>query len=112
MLQAIDYRDGKVRWTHKWESTGMSGLLSTAGNLLFSGDGNSNNFVALRATTGEPLWHAGLGAPVTNGPITYELDGSQYVMVAAGDTLWAFVMNAPPPAPATSASGALLRPQH
>jgi alcohol dehydrogenase (cytochrome c) len=107
MIQAIDYRDGKIRWTHKWEGTGMSGLLSTAGNLLFSGDGNSNNFVALRATTGEPLWHAGLGASVSNGPITYELDGQQYVIVGAGDTLWAFVMRTPPPpAPATSAAAA------
>ena len=51
--------------------------MSTAGNLVFAGDG-SNNIVALNATTGDPLWHAGLGAPVGNGPITYELDGTQY----------------------------------
>jgi alcohol dehydrogenase (cytochrome c) len=104
MIQAIDYRDGKVRWTHKWEGTGMSGLLTTAGNLLFAGDGNSNNFVALRATTGEPLWHANLAAPVSNGPITYELDGTQYVLVAAGDTLWSFIMH--PPSTPTTSSGA------
>ena len=56
------------------------GLLSTAGNLLFSG-GASSDLVALNATTGEPLWHAGLNASVSNGAITYELDGSQYVIV-------------------------------
>jgi alcohol dehydrogenase (cytochrome c) len=95
MVQAIDYRDGKVRWSHKWEASGLSGLLSTAGNLLFTGDGSGNNFVALDARTGEPLWHAGLGAAVSNGPITYELDGTQYVIVGAGDTLWAFAMLAP-----------------
>ena len=93
MIQAIDYKTGKVRWTHKWDSGGTrSGLMSTAGNLLFCGDGSSN-FVALNASTGAPLWRTNLGASVSNGPITYELDGVQYVVVAAGDTLWAFVMN-------------------
>jgi alcohol dehydrogenase (cytochrome c) len=94
MLQAIDYKTGKIRWSHKWEGTGgRSGLLSTAGNLLFAGD-PSNNLVALNATSGEPLWHANLGASITNAPITYELDGSQYVTVGAGDTMYSFVMNA------------------
>jgi alcohol dehydrogenase (cytochrome c) len=91
MVEAIDYKTGKIRWSHKWESGSRSGLMSTAGNLVFAGDG-SNHFVALNATTGEPLWHAGLGAAVSNGPISYELDGAQYVVVAAGDSLWAFVM--------------------
>ena len=93
MVQAIDYQTGKVRWSHKWEGGGLSGLLSTAGNLLFSGDGSSGNFVALNATTGDPLWRAGVRTAVSNGPITYTLDGLQYVVVGAGDTLWAFVMN-------------------
>jgi alcohol dehydrogenase (cytochrome c) len=93
MVQAIDYATGKIRWSHKWEGSGFSGLLSTAGNVLFTGDGSSNNFVALSASSGEPLWRAGVRTPVSNGPITYTLDGLQYVVVAAGDTLWAFVMN-------------------
>ncbi len=71
----------------------MSGILSTAGNLVFTGDGSSGNFVALNAATGDPLWHASVRAPVSNGAITYEMDGLQYVVVGAGDTLWAFVMN-------------------
>ncbi len=44
--------------------------MSTAGNLVFAGDGN-NNLVALDATTGAPLWHASLGASVSNGPYHY-----------------------------------------
>ena len=92
MIQAIDYKTGKVRWTHKWESNIRSGLLSTAGNLLFAG-GPSQDIVALNATTGDALWHARLNAAVSNGPITYEMDGRQYLIVGAGDTLWAFVMN-------------------
>ena len=86
----IDPKTGKLKWTHKWEDGGRSGLLSTAGKLLFAGDG-SGNFMALDPATGNPLWHANLGSSVTNGPITYELDGLQYVVVAAGDTLCAFV---------------------
>jgi alcohol dehydrogenase (cytochrome c) len=66
-----------------------SGLLSTAGNLLFAGDGSAN-FVAFNATTGAPLWHSRLHASVTNGPITFELDGVQYVVVGAGDSVYAF----------------------
>jgi alcohol dehydrogenase (cytochrome c) len=93
MVQAVDYKTGKVRWSHKWEGGGMSGILSTAGNLVFTGDGSTGNFVALNATTGEVVWHAGVRAPVSNGAITYEMDGLQYVVVGAGDTLWAFVMN-------------------
>jgi alcohol dehydrogenase (cytochrome c) len=94
MIQAIDYKTGKVRWTHKWENNTRSGLLSTAGNLLFTG-GSSSDLVALNATTGDALWQARLNAGVSNGPITYELDGMQYVLVGAGDTLWAMVMNQP-----------------
>ncbi len=92
MLQAVDYKTGKIRWSHKWEGGGArSGVLSTAGNLVFAGDA-SNNFVALDARTGVPLWHANLGSSVSNGPMTYELDGTQYLVVGAGDTLYAFVM--------------------
>jgi alcohol dehydrogenase (cytochrome c) len=92
MLQAIDYKTGNIKWSHKWEgSASRSGALSTAGNLVFTGD-TSSNLVALNAATGEALWHANLGQGVSNGPISFEMDGTQYVMVAAGDTLYAFVM--------------------
>ena len=92
MLQAVDYKTGKIRWSHKWEGGGTrSGVLSTAGNLLFAGD-SSNNVVAFNAGTGQALWHANLGGPVSNAPMTYELDGTQYVVVSAGDTLFAFAM--------------------
>ncbi len=92
MIQAIDYKTGKVRWSHKWEGNARSGLLSTAGNVLFT-TGPTNDLVALNATTGDALWHAGLNSSVSNGPITYELDGLQYVVVGAGDTVWTFVLN-------------------
>jgi alcohol dehydrogenase (cytochrome c) len=94
MLEAIDYKTGEIRWSHKWFGAGgRSGVLTTAGNLIFAAD-PQNNFMALNATTGQPLWHANLGAALSNGPITYELDGKQYVVAGAGDTLFGFIMNA------------------
>lgn len=93
MLQAIDYQTGKVKWSHKWETSGVrAGVLSTAGNLVFTGD-PGNNLVALDATTGKAIWHSNLGTGVSNGPVTYELGGHQYVVVGAGDHMYAFVMN-------------------
>ena len=83
MVQAIDYKTGKVRWSHKWEGGGFSGLLSTAGNVLFSGDGSSGNFVALNATTGDPLWQAGIRRRSKRAIHTRWTDCS--MMVAAGD---------------------------
>src|SRR5581483_10171836 len=92
MLEAIDYKTGKIQWSHKWHSGGArSGVLTTAGNLVFTGD-PSDNLVALDAATGDALWHANLGEEVSNGPITYLLDGTQYVVVGAGDALFGFVM--------------------
>jgi alcohol dehydrogenase (cytochrome c) len=93
MLQAIDYRTGRVAWSHTWTgSTSVrSGVLSTAGNVVFAGDAQAN-FVAFDAARGVPLWHAGLHASVSNGPITYALDGTQYVVVGAGDSLYAFAL--------------------
>jgi alcohol dehydrogenase (cytochrome c) len=92
MLQALDYHTGKVRWSHKWEGPGArSGVLTTAANVLFTGD-SASNLVALNAETGAAIWHANLGAAVSNGPISYELDGTQYVVAGAGDALFGFVM--------------------
>ena len=96
-LKAIDYKTGKIVWSRPlavsaWGSGGGAmGLLSTAGNLLFGNDG-AGNFVAYEAATGKPLWHAGLGNNTTNGPQTYLLDGRQYVVVGAGDQLFAFTL--------------------
>ena len=93
MLEAIDYKTGKAKWAHKWEGPGgpRNGVLSTAGNVVFAAD-PQNNFVALNATTGQPLWRANLGTAISNGPISYQLDGVQYVIVGANDTLYGFAM--------------------
>ncbi|HYT64869.1 MAG TPA: acido-empty-quinoprotein group A [Vicinamibacterales bacterium] len=91
-LRAIDYKTGKAAWRHEFPGVngagGSGGILATAGKLLFTGDGGGN-FVAFDATNGTPLWHSHLGSP-SNAPETYSLDGKQYVLVAVGDTLYAF----------------------
>ena len=92
MIQAIDYKTGKVKWSHKWEGGHPRRACSPPRATCSSPAAPSSDLVALNATTGDALWHARLGAAVSNGPITYELDGTQYLVVGAGDTLWAFAM--------------------
>ena len=93
-ISAIDYKSGKTVWKHKFRTAvgdgrGGPGLLATAGRLLFGGD-VSGNFVAFDPATGKPLWHSRLAANVSNAPQTYLVGGKQHVLVAAGDTLYAF----------------------
>ena len=68
-------------------------MLTTAGRLLFAGDG-SGNLVGFDAATGKPLWHSRIGM-VSNAPQTYLLDGKQYVLASAGDALFAFSLAEP-----------------
>ena len=95
-IQAIDYQTGKLAWEHHFEtgqgflSTFGSGLLTTAGGLLFAAD-QGKNFVAFDAENGTPLWHSRL-QEVSNAPESYMLDNHQYVLVAAGDMLYAFAL--------------------
>jgi alcohol dehydrogenase (cytochrome c) len=94
-ITAIDYRTGKAAWRHELlGGGGATGLLATAGGLVFAGDG-AGNLVGFDAATGEAIWHARIGT-VSNAPETYELDGRQYLLAAAGDGLFAFVLNDEP----------------
>jgi alcohol dehydrogenase (cytochrome c) len=88
-LKAIDYKTGEIKWSIP-RYGGNSGLLSTAGNVVFGSA--AQGLGAYNATTGAPLWNSRIGG-VSNGPITYELDGKQYVVAAAGTRLVAFVLN-------------------
>jgi alcohol dehydrogenase (cytochrome c) len=89
VLRAIDYQTGKARWTHDLgERDASAGVLTTDSGLLFTGDAAAS-VMALRTSDGATLWHASIGR-VGNSPITYALDGRQYVVVAAGSALFAF----------------------
>ena len=80
---AIDTETGKVAWTYMTPQPLIGGALVTAGNLAFMGEGNGN-FDAIDATTGKLLWRYNLGAGVNAPPISYAVDGVQYLAVAAG----------------------------
>jgi alcohol dehydrogenase (cytochrome c) len=66
-------------------------LLTTDGGLLFTGD-TSGHFMAIDSTSGKTLWHTTTGANQNNGAITFEMDTKQYVVVGAGDSLYAFAL--------------------
>lgn len=94
-LYALDYKTGEVKWKHPWPGQGWiggtyPGALTTAGGVLFSGD-PYGNFIAFEAKTGKILWHAPTGG-ISNTPETYMLDGHQYVVIGAGDALYAFYL--------------------
>jgi outer membrane protein assembly factor BamB len=96
-LLAIDVRTGKIKWSHEHRTGpgtsggGMSGgLMSTAGDLLFAGD--SGNLVAFDPANGQPIWRQRLTSPLSNGPSTWMLDGKQYIIIGAGDCLYALTL--------------------
>jgi alcohol dehydrogenase (cytochrome c) len=88
-LRAIDPDTGKIKWEWKHPSPTWSGVLSTAGGVVFTGDAEGN-FIALDAASGKALWHFQCGASVYSSPMTYAVDGKQYVAVAAGTALFTF----------------------
>jgi alcohol dehydrogenase (cytochrome c) len=92
-LFALDIHTGNVKWKHSHEgaNAGMSGgILTTAGHLLFTGD--SGQFVAFDPQDGKILWHQRISSPLSNGPSTYLLDGKQFIIAGAGDTLYALTL--------------------
>ena len=92
VLEAIDYKTGKIRWSHELGPGGSgAGVLTTDSGLTFTGDAHGN-FLALETGTGKTLWHSGSGSRIGNSPITYELDGRQYLLTAGGSVLFAFAL--------------------
>ena len=103
LLSAIDTQaGGTIKWQVKTDEPLVGGVLATAGDLLFMGEGNGK-FNAYDARSGKLLWQFDCGAGVNAPPVTYEIDGRQYVAVAAGgnqlfgfkqgDTICVFALN-------------------
>jgi acido-empty-quinoprotein group A len=90
-LFAIDVKTGDVKWKHEPAGGAMSGgILTTAGHLLFTGD--AGHLAAFDPANGTLLWNQRLESGVSNGPVTWTLDGRQYIVVGAGDTLYALTL--------------------
>lgn len=92
VIEAIDYKTGKLRWTHEVGDGGSgAGVLTTDSGLTFTGD-SQGSVLALSTSSGKTLWHAGMGAPMVSSPIAYELDGRQYLMTSSGGVLFAWTL--------------------
>jgi glucose dehydrogenase len=111
-LSAVDTQTGLVRWQQKTTQPLVGGVLATGGGLTFTGEGNGA-FDAFDAGTGQQLWTYACGAGVNAPPISYSVEGTQFVAVAAGgnalfgypkgDAIMAFALPDPKhPQPVTS----------
>src|SRR5436190_3171818 len=88
---AIDPRTGQPKWKFQMYDVTDGGILTTAGDLLFTG-GREGYFHALDAKTGTELWKANLGGAIMSAPVTYSVDGKQYVIVNSGNVMAAFAL--------------------
>ena len=90
-VMAVDALTGERQWTFEMTDVISSGILTTASDLLFTG-ARSGYFQAIDARTGDLLWRTNLGGQLVNGPVTYEVDGKQYLAVIAGSALSTFAL--------------------
>ena len=82
-VTAVDYNTGKIAWQKKTPLPMMGGALTTAGGLMFTGEGDGW-FRAYDAKSGDVLWSFFAGAGVNAPPASYSVDGKQYIVVGAG----------------------------
>ena len=90
-VRALDATTGKKIWDYQQISSFHygPGVLSTAGGLVFAGE-HKGQISALDARTGKSLWHFNTGDLITSSPISYAIDGQQYVAIASGGNIVAF----------------------
>ena len=86
LFSAVDLKTGRIAWQVRTQQPIISGVLATAGGVVFTGL-TDKHFAAYDARTGAPLWHYDTHAGVNAPPITYMIHGRQYVAVAAGGNL-------------------------
>jgi alcohol dehydrogenase (cytochrome c) len=92
VIEAIDYQTGKIRWSHDVGAGGSgAGVMTTDSGLTITGDAYGN-LLALDTNNGRALWHAGTGSPMQSSPISYELDGRQYIITSSGGVLFAWAL--------------------
>jgi alcohol dehydrogenase (cytochrome c) len=90
-LRAIDPKTGDIRWEFKFSSASFGGALATAGGLVFAGE-MEGYFRAFDARTGKELWRSEKSGEVRASPITYAIDGKQFVAIASGNTLYIYAL--------------------
>jgi alcohol dehydrogenase (cytochrome c) len=90
-VRAIDPKTGERKWEFKMNDVTDAGILTTASDLLFSG-GREGYFYALDARNGELLWKANLGGFIAAGPMSYAVNGKQYIAINAGNSLFVYAL--------------------
>ena len=88
-ILALDPRTGQERWALKMHDVTDAGILTTAGDVLFAGS-REGYFMALDARNGSVLWRAIVSGQISASPISYEVDGKQYVAISAYHSLFVF----------------------
>ena len=91
-VRAISPQTGDLKWEYRVQPKSTSGVLSTAGDLVFGGSVDGF-FFALDALTGDELWHKNVGGRIHAGPMSYAIDGRQYVAIAAGNAVFTFALD-------------------
>ncbi len=93
-LRAIDIETGRIVWEIQQVGSpeaSYSGVLSTAGDLVFYGE-TGGSFAAVNAKTGEQLWHFETGQEFQAGAMTYTVNGQQHIAIAAGSNILSFAL--------------------
>ena len=92
-LLAYDLKNGTLAWKYVQSGSGHSsgGTMTTAGGLLFFGD-DAESFEAVDAANGKPLWHFNTGQAISSSPMSYAVNGRQYVVIAAGSDVFSFTL--------------------
>lgn len=88
-VRAMDPKTGERKWEFKMNDVTTSGILTTASDLLFTG-GREGFFQVLDARDGKLLWKVAAGAEIAMGPMTYSVNGKQYVAFSAGSSLFVY----------------------
>jgi len=91
VIRAYDPDTLDAKWEYRMADITWAGVLTTAGDLVFGG-GREGYFLALDARTGELLWRESLGGQINSAPMSYSVNGRQYVAIAAGSSLFSFAL--------------------
>jgi alcohol dehydrogenase (cytochrome c) len=91
-IRAFDAATGERKWEYKISQGSLAaGVMASAGGLVFAGT-REGNLIALEANTGKLLWRVRTGGEVASAPISYAVDGKQFVALAAGGVLYSFAL--------------------
>jgi PQQ-dependent dehydrogenase (methanol/ethanol family) len=91
-VMALDVQTGRKLWTFPVSRlTLQAGLVATRGEVVFAATAEGN-LLGLDARTGKALWHFQTGATISASPMSYSVDGTQFVAIAAGNTLYSFAL--------------------